>query len=308
MSRRRTFVYSIALGVSLLAGGMVSQPRALAQAVGAFQAQIAAFGPKLESARSAQADLEKRVACLNQRSSDLMNQRENLERHLGGLRSKEKDLLPKVQAQEAAYRGFQEIFSSEHARLLTLRRELDNLRAQQRAQEDWVRKCEEEKPWERLWGLACRFDLNFAKAVGQIQDHEGAIATAERNEQTARGSWEFAKAQLDGSQRELETTRNQARQLEADIARSEADISKTAQAVSDVRAVAYPLQNVVDEFARALNAASDDVDLVDERPRALRKLNYVAGRVDEAMAGGTHAARRADEALGAGWMASCQAR
>lgn len=308
MSRRRAFVYSVSLGVSLLAGGMAFQPRALAQAVGAFQEQIAAFAPKLEGARSAQADLEKRVACLNQRNSDLMHQRGNLERHLGGLRSKEKDLVPKVQAQEAAYRGFQEIFSSEHARLVTLRRELDNLRAQQRAQEDWVRRCEEEKSWERLWGLACRFDLNFAKAVGQIQDHEGAIATAERNEQTARGSWEFAKTQLDASQRELDMTRSQARELEAEIARSEAGIVRTAQAVSDVRAVAYPLQNVIDEFARALNAASEDVDLADERPRALRKLGQVAGRVDEAIAGGTHAVRRADEALGAGWMSSCQAR
>jgi len=99
----RTLVSAIAFSLSLFATSLAFQPGALAQAQSAYQEQIAAFTPKLEKARSTQADLNHLVVCLGQHDADLVQQRGELEARLGQLRTEEKNLAPKVQTLEAAY-------------------------------------------------------------------------------------------------------------------------------------------------------------------------------------------------------------
>jgi hypothetical protein len=86
----RTLVSAITFSLSLFATSLAFQPGALAQAQSAYQEQIAAFAPKLEKARSTQADLSHLTVCLDQRDADLVQQRGQLEVRLGQLRTEEK--------------------------------------------------------------------------------------------------------------------------------------------------------------------------------------------------------------------------
>src|SRR3954470_20361143 len=96
MSRARILVYSIAVGLSLSLNAIAFPPETLAQAQGPYQAQISEFQSKLARARSTQADLDRRVACLNQREADLVSQRRDKELALGKLRSREQELTQEL--------------------------------------------------------------------------------------------------------------------------------------------------------------------------------------------------------------------
>lgn len=306
MSRTRVLAYAMAFSLSLFLSAVEFQPGALAQTERPYQVQIAEFNSKLESARSTRADLDRRVACLNQREAQLTSERRDKELALGKLRSQELELARDLQTKQAAYDGFRATFLSEQDKLGGLRRELGSLQARQRAQEAWIQKCEEEKDWKRLWGLTCRADMNLAKTFGQIKNYENDISAAEKKEQIARQSMEFARANLDGGERALTAARKQAGDLGAEITRTETSIVDVSKALADIRASIQPLQIVIDEFSNALNEAKD-VDLADARPRTLRRLGDIAAGVDTAMAGGRGAVADADGTLGAGWIKSCRA-
>src|SRR5690349_1235402 len=113
MSRGAALVQSIALGISLFASGMAFPPGLPAQAQGSYQEQIAAFASKLETAKTAQADLNRHIVCLDWKDKGLVKQRDDLQGHLGRLRSDESILGPKVQRLEAAYKQYKLNFEAE---------------------------------------------------------------------------------------------------------------------------------------------------------------------------------------------------
>src|SRR5262245_22513262 len=94
MSVVRTLLHVLAFSLSLFAALLAFQAGALAQAQNAYQDQIAAFAPKLEEARTTQADLNRVVMCMDQHDSDLVQRRGELELRLGQLITEESKLLP----------------------------------------------------------------------------------------------------------------------------------------------------------------------------------------------------------------------
>ena len=304
MSRVHVLAYSIAFGLFL--NSIAFQPGVLAQAQGPYQAEISEFQSKLAKARSTQDDLDRRVACLNQREAHLVSQRRDNELALGTLRSREQELAQELRTKQAAYDGFRENFLSEQNKLVGLRRELSNAQAQKRSQEKWIEDCKREKHWTRLWGLTCEADMSLSKTFGLIKSYEDDISAAAKKEEIARQSMEFASARLNDSERALTATRNQAGALGTEITRTETAIVNVSKVLADIRTSIQPLQIVIGDFANALNEAKE-VNLADERPRTLRKLGGIAAEVDAAMARGRDAVTGADQAIGPDWMKSCKA-
>jgi chromosome segregation ATPase len=301
VSRAWAFVYSIALGISLFASDMAFQRGAQAQAQSAYQEQIAAFTPKLETGRSTQADLNRRVACLNQRDAQLVLQRKTLEERLGVLRTEENKLAPEVQTREAAYHGYLSNYETERKNLDGLRRRLQELESRKRAQEHALQECKAK--WYTL-NVACDAAYSLLGVAGEIRNYDADIAAATARERTARESATFAFEKLEQSRRDFDSTRVRANALAAEILRREHEIGSVKTALSSVRAAVQPYQILIDEFANAITEAKD-VNMADGRARTLRTLDDIAANLDAAIVRSTAAIRRADETLGEGWMKSC---
>jgi chromosome segregation ATPase len=302
VSRALAFVYSIALGISLFASDMAFQPGALAQAQSAYQEQIASFTSKLETARSTQADFNRRVACLDQRAADLVKQRNNLEVRLGTLRTQEDNLAPQVEKLEAAYKGYMGEYDKERIDLDGFRRRLQELESRKRAQEQAIQECKAK--WYTI-NASCDLAYNILEMAGEIKNYDGDIAAAAKRERIARESANFALEKLQQSRREFDSTRDQANALAAEIPRTEHEISTIKTALSNVRDEVQPYRILIDDFANALTEAKD-VNLDDARARTLRTLGDIAAKIDAAVVHSTAAIRQSDGTLGEGWMKSCR--
>jgi chromosome segregation ATPase len=302
VSRTWAFLYSIALAFSLFASGMAFQPGAVAQDQSAYQEQIAAFTAKLETARSTQAGLNRRVICLNQRDAQLVSQRNTLEEHLGRLRTDENKLAPEVQRLEAAYHGHMSNFETERRNLDGLRRHLEGLELRKRAQERALQECKA-KPY--IPNFMCDASYSLLEVVGEIKNYDGDIAAAAKRERIAHESANFAQEKLQQSRREFDSTRARANALAPQIHRTEQEISALKIALSNMRAEVQPSQILIGEFENSLTAAKNDVNLADARPRTLRMLGDIAAKIDDAVVRSTAAIRRADATVGEEWMKSC---
>jgi chromosome segregation ATPase len=290
----RTLVSAIPFSLSLFATSLAFQPGALAQARSAYQEQIAAFTPKLEKARSTQADLSHLAVCLDQRDANLVQQRGQLEVRLGQLRTEEKSLAPKVQTLETAYQQYKVNFENERKKVVPLEKTVEKMvpNAHERYQR---RAC-----LGASLQIAC---MGYNRGLFETVDAK--LQDALRREQIARDSMDAAEQNLNASKRQLTTARSQLNSTGLEIGQTEKAIVRVKQSLSDVRDLVQPLRIVIDEFANALNKAKD-VNLADERPRTLRKLGDIAAAVDATMARGHAAAAHADETLGVGWMKSCK--
>jgi chromosome segregation ATPase len=303
VSRAWAFVYSIALGISLFASDMAFQRGAQAQAQSAYQEQIAAFTAKLETARSTQADLNRRVICLNQRDAQLVSQRNNLEEHLGRLRTEENKLAPEVQRQEAAYKGHMSNFETERRNLEGFSRRLKELESRKRGQELELQKCKAEP---LIPNFVCDATYGAFEWFGVYKNYEGDIAAAAKRERIAGESAVLAQENLERSKRELDSTRNQANDLAPKIFRTEHEISAVKTALANVRTEVQPSQILIGEFDNSLTAAKEDVNMADARPRTLRMLAEIAAKIDDAVVRSTAAIGRADATVGEEWMKSCK--
>ncbi len=155
----RTLVSAIAFSLSLFATSLAFQPGALAQAQSAYQEQIAAFTPKLEKARSTQADLNHLVVCLGQHDADLVQQRGELEARLGQLRTEEKNLAPKVQTLEAAYNQYKGNFEAEQKRVAEL---IKTIEPERKLYERHKRDCASKDPYDRMaCGRRMRYNWGY---------------------------------------------------------------------------------------------------------------------------------------------------
>ncbi|MDM0109790.1 hypothetical protein QTH97_33075 [Variovorax sp. J22R24] len=275
-----------------------------AQTQDPYDTQIAAFKSKLQAVENSQADINRRVACLSQRDSQLTSQRKDKEIALGKLRTQEQELTRNIGTQQAAYDGFNESFRSEQGKLSNLQRELRQLEAQKRWQEDWIRQCQAEKDWKRLWGLTCEADMNIAKTFGQIKSYEGDIAAAAKKEQIARESMDFAKSKLDASEKDLTETRQRARETDAAITQTEAVLRTTSKVLSEVRALMQPFKILISDFTVALNEAKE-VNLEDKRRRTLNSLSFFGKEADAAINKHSIAVSQTEKTLGQGWMSDC---
>jgi chromosome segregation ATPase len=294
MSVVRRLVSAIAFNLSLFAGFLAFQPGALAQAQSAYQEQIAAFTPKLEKARSTQADLSHLAVCLDQRDANLVQQRGQLEVRLGQLRTEEKSLAPRVQALETAYTQHKVNFEVERKKVVPLEKALEKM----------VPNPHERYKRRACFGVSLQIDcMGYGK--GLFETVNAKLEDALGREQSARDSMDAAEQNLAASKRQLTTTKGQLNSTGLEIGQTEKAIVGVKQSLSDVRDLVQPLRIVIDEFANALNEAKV-VSLTDERPRTLRKLSDIAAAVDATMARGHDAVAHADETLGAGWMKSCR--
>jgi chromosome segregation ATPase len=281
---------------------MAFQSGALSQAQIAYQEQIAAFASKLETARSAQADLNHRVMCLTQRDADLVKQRGDLEKRLGRLITEENDLTPKVRTLEAAYKQFKKNFEAEQKKVTDIRKAIENMPGRERY-EKHKRDCASKNAWDRV---ACgRRERAFLPLAGRVAKYEADLKDARRREQIALDSMNAEKKNFDESERQLKTTRGQLDSARLEVRQTETAIGNVSKALKDTREVTQPLQIAIDDFANALNEAKE-ANLEDQRPRALRKLAGIAAGVDAAMQSGRTAVTQADRTLGAGWMKSCK--
>jgi chromosome segregation ATPase len=303
LSRAWAFVYSVALGISLIASDMAVQPQALAQDQTAYQEQIAAFTAKLETARSTQADLNRRVICLNRRDAELVSQRNDLERRLGSLRTEENSLAPEVQRLEAEYHGHMSTFETERRNLEGFRMRLRDLEFRKAAQEHALRECKAK--WY-IPNVACDASYGLLELTGDIKNYDGDIAATARRERIAHESANFALERLEKSRRDLDSARNQANALAPQISRTEHEISAIKAALSNVRAEVQPSQILIGDFENSLTAAKNDVNLADARARTLRMLGSIGAKIDDAVIRSTAAIGRADATVGEEWMKSCR--
>jgi predicted nucleic acid-binding Zn-ribbon protein len=296
-----TLVSAIAFSLSLFATSLAFQPGALAQPQSDYQAQIAAFSPKLETARSTQADLNKRVTCLDQRDTDLVKQRAGLETRLGQLRTQEKSLAATLQTQQAAYNQYKINLGEEERKVAAIRKEIETMPGRERY-ERHKKNCASKNAYDRMaCGRSMRYDW------GRFDRIEADLNAARGREQTALGSMNAEKQNVAGSERQLTGTRGQITSTDLEIGQTEKAIASVKQALSDVRALVQPLRTLIDEFANALNEAKD-INLADERPRTLRKLANIAAKVDSAVSSGANAASNTDKTLGPDWMKACVVR
>ena len=302
MSRAWVFVYSIALGISLFASDMAFQPGALAQTGSLDPAKISEFQAKLESAQSTQADINRRVMCMDQRDAQLVSQRDNLDGRIGSLRDNEKTLAPKVKALEDAYRGYMGNYETERRIVDGFRRQREAVEARKRGQEQALRECKAK--WYTI-NASCDAAYSLLEVAGEIKNYDGDIAAAARREQIAHDSANFALGNLEQSKRDFDLTRKQADALAAEINQTEHEMGATKIALSGLRKEVQPNKNLIDQFANALTEAKD-VNLADARARTLRALAEIAAKIDAAMVDSAAAVRRADENLGAEWMKSCR--
>jgi chromosome segregation ATPase len=185
-----------------------------------------------------------------------------------------------------------------------LNRELRYLQDQHEAQEAWIRKCEEEKPWEHLWGLACRFDMDASKVLGLIHSYEGDIATAARYEKIARDSMEASKAELDASQQKLSENQQQAGEIRKAITATEASIASVSKVLADIREVIQPFRKAIDTFAITLTDAKG-VDLAAAQSRTLNYLSFLSSQIDDAAASSARAVSQSNQTLGENWVKAC---
>jgi chromosome segregation ATPase len=295
----RTLISAIAFSLFFLSTSLVFQPGALAQADNAYQGQIESFASKLEEAMSAQADLDLLAVCLDRRDANLVVQRDELEVRLGQLSTEERDLAPKVQSLEAAYNQYKANFEAAEKNVVELRKSIENMPGR-KLYEQQKRDCASNDPWDRM---ACGRRMG-RDIFGHFDKMEAQLNDAGKREQIALGSMNAEKQNLDESQGKLETTRGQLNAVGLEIGRTEKAIGGVKRSISDVREVLQPLRLVIVDFAAALNEAKD-VNLADERPRTLRKLNDIAMAIDATMARGRFAVSHADETLGAEWKRNC---
>jgi chromosome segregation ATPase len=299
VSRIWSFVYPIALAISLFASDMAFQPGALAQDQSAYSAQIAAFTQKFETARSTQADLNRRVTCLDQRSADLVKQRDDLQRRLGQLLTEETTLSPKVQTAEAAYKQYRTNFEAEQKKVAELKNAIENMPGRI-AYERWKKACASTDYWDKRYcANQLRTDFGRRESIGRDLD------AARRREQIALDSMNAERRNLEESERQLTTTRAQLNSNGSEIKQTETALVSVSKTLADVRGLVQPLRIKIDEFANALNEAKD-VNPEIRRRNPLAKLNDIATNIDAAVAGSREAVSRADQTLGAEWMKSCR--
>jgi chromosome segregation ATPase len=303
MSRALAFVYSTALAFSLFASDIALQPGALAQTAGLDPAKISEFQSKLEIAQRTQADLNRRVMCLNQRDAQLVSQRNNLEERIGRLRTEENKLAPEVNRLEAAYNDYIREYEKERSELDGFRRHLRELEARKRGQEQALQECKSK--WYTI-NASCDLAYNILEATGDIKNYDGAIAAAARREQIARDSANFAGEKLQQSKRDFDSTRDQANAVAAEINRTEHEMGAIKTALSGLRAEVQPSKILIDEFADALTEAKD-LNLADARARVLRTLTDIGAKIDSAVVRSTAAIGGADATVGVEWMKSCRA-
>ena len=231
----RTLVSAVAFSLSLFATSLAFQPGALAQAQSAYQEQIAAFTPKLEQARSTQADLNHLMVCLDQRDADLVQQRGKLEARLGQLRTEEKNLAPKVQTLEAAYKHYKVNFEAEQKKVAELTRAIE---PERKLYERHQRDCASNNAYDRM---ACgrRMRYNW----GYLEREQAKLNEFRAREQTALNNMNAEKQNLDGSERQLATTRAELNSTSLEIGQTEKAIVSVKQSLSDVRDLVQPLRS-----------------------------------------------------------------
>jgi len=196
--------------------------------------------------------------------------------------------------QLAQYKGN---FEAEQKRVAEL---IKTIEPERKLYERHKRDCASKDPYDRM---ACgrRMRYNW----GYLEREQAKLNEFRAREQTALNNMNAEKRNLDGSERQLATTRGELNSTGLQIGRTENAIVSVRRSLSDVRDLVQPFRIVSDEFANALNEAKD-VSLADERPRTLRKLGDIAAGVDATMARGRDAVSRVDKTLGAGWMKSCR--
>lgn len=307
MRSLRVLVRTLALSMPLLFGTVAFNPGALAQTQDEYDAKIAAFSAKLRTVENSKADTDQRVACLNQRDTQLTSQRKELETSVGNLRTQEQELTGNVVRLQSEYEGFAANLRTEQDRLNDMGLELNELQRQKQAQEDWIRQCQAEKDWHRLWGLTCEADMNIAKTFGQIKSYEGDIAAATRKEQIARESMEYARSKRDASVHTRDEIIKHAGEIDEAIRQTEASLVTVSKNLSDVRALKQPFQRVIGEFTVALNEATD-VNFGEKRRRTLSLLSFIEKEADGALNNHTSAIVQTENSLGPGWMKTCVAQ
>lgn len=287
-------------------GASAQMPDALEPGVpvAIYDTKIQEFQAKLETARLMQADLDRRVACLDKMADELVEVRNVKELALGQLRTREQDLEAGVLTQQAAYEGFRNNVLTEERALQALRAELRELQFRREQQRLWIEQCKREKHWTRLWGLTCEADMNIAQLIGDIKNYEGDIAGAERRMQISHDSVEAARRNLDQSRNQLVATRDEANAVREESARTEQIIGDLRSAISRIRVVEQPFRIEIDEYANALSEARD-VGEADHRPRTLRKLADISARIDAAIGRSSDAVSQTDRALGVEWSKAC---
>lgn len=269
-----------------------------------FSAKIAEFNATLESARRTQDDLKPRVQCLENNVLNLQEQRKEQELKLGPMKVREEELKISADTQKAILNGFRATADTEQAKVAQLTALLNQLEAAKQAQEDWIAKCEREKPAKHLLGASCRFDMNVSTTVGYIKDCKGDIEATKKRLATGNGSLEDAKARAQESQLELDRIKNQLANLMSHIGNTEYWIKATAALLSANREAIGALRIAIDELANALTEANG-INQEDARPRTLRKLSDISGQIDAAMSRSADAIARTNQAFGADWLTRC---
>ncbi|AYV48727.1 hypothetical protein CFHF_17215 [Caulobacter flavus] len=239
-------------------------------------AAITAFEQKLEGARTTQAGIAERVACLERQDATLVAERDADQLRLGQLVAHKRELESTLAQRRVEYDGFLAQYNDANKRLSALRADLDQLKAYKAAKEEAVRFCKDK--WGIL-GFLCDVSVEIAQLTGQIRNIDPLIGPAEKQVNDAVAGMEAAVKRYDESQTQLTAAEADAVQTTDQINVAEASISRLQAALALLRPEVLRNTQLLNEFASALGDARR-VDTADGRARTGRLVKALAARVD----------------------------
>jgi hypothetical protein len=271
---RRTAV-ALAWSVGLLAG--LALPAEAQDRTPLTPAAIAEFEQKLTAARTARADIARRVTCFAGQKTLVIQKRDADQLRLGQLVAHQKELAPVLVRQEAEYKGFETIRNDEQATMDRLQGELTELERKKRSQERALENCKAE--WWTI-NAVCELAYGLAHLTGRFTDNRtkidetrGRLDTAARKAGEAEGRYRASKRDYDTSVTDEATTRSQ-------ITAAETSIGRWQAALSALETSRHESAGLLDQFDTALDDAKE-IDTADGQASTARLVRTLAVRVDQ---------------------------
>ncbi|MGR4870352.1 hypothetical protein ACIPRI_16025 [Variovorax sp. LARHSF232] len=265
-----------------------------------YPERLAQFASQLERARTSQLEFTRVAQCLRQHEVNLEQRSKDLQLQLGPLLTQENDLNAQVQSLAVASQAHGRDLAAAATSVAEHEKKIASMPNRKRY-EQYEKLCNVSyvAPFDRRW---CAFNDKYK--VSTLATAKADLEAARRRRDIAQGTLDKAKADHDTADASLVRTRAQLAFTRSNVVETTGKIVSTKKSILEVTLLDQPLLVSIDQFASELAAAAQ-VDLADERPRTLRKLDDISRGIDGTTQSGRAASSRVDQALGAGWVTTC---
>jgi hypothetical protein len=265
---------ALAFGLFLFGASIIFQPAALAQTQEEYQQAVAAFIQKRATANSVLGDLTSVVGCLGQQEGKLQARDKELEGIIGHWAAEEKRLAPEVVRQQGIYNDFERNYGAAEKDFKAKSDAVENMPGRKQYLR-WKRSCD---PKDKEFSVnICRW--GNSNMFNEVARAERELPGALERRDSARKKMNDELNNLHGAQKSLKDAQKSLEDATAERHAKEGEFTRLRQSIADINNARQPLGVEIDEFNNALTAAGK-VDLADERPRTLRKLQDISGKID----------------------------